>query len=128
MTADFDALIFDNDGVLVDSEFIHVAVEMDRLAELGLRYERADYIARFCGMGQAEFRAALAEDYDRLGLGDFPVDFGEEVYALVWPRIEAELEALPGADDLVTRLRDRLPSPHQRLWHDCGASWNSLVY
>ncbi len=105
MTADcFDALIFDNDGVLVNSEIIHVSVEMERLAELGLRYERADYIARFCGMGQAEFRAALAEDYGRLGLGDFPADFGEQVYALAWPRIEAELEALPGAEGLIARF------------------------
>lgn len=31
----FDAIIFDNDGVLVDSEMIHVAVERELLAEIG---------------------------------------------------------------------------------------------
>ena len=34
--SEFDAIIFDNDGVLVDSEIIHVTVEREMLKEIGL--------------------------------------------------------------------------------------------
>ena len=34
--AKFDAIIFDNDGVLVDSEIIHITVERELLNEIGL--------------------------------------------------------------------------------------------
>ncbi|KCZ90040.1 HAD family hydrolase [Hyphomonas johnsonii] len=100
----FDALIFDCDGVLVDSEVIHVAVEIEFLAELGLAYDRETYLTRFVGLGGPDFRAALAGDYARLGKGPFPEDFGERLNARAWPRIEAELAALAGATALAGRF------------------------
>lgn len=97
---DFSALIFDCDGVLVDSEAIHVAVEIELLAEMGLTYTLETYLSRFVGLGVPEFHAALAEDYAALGRGPFPDDFGPRLHARAWPRIEAELKALPGAAEL----------------------------
>tara|TARA_R110000787_G_scaffold8094_3_gene27061 strand:+ start:10267 stop:10947 length:681 start_codon:yes stop_codon:yes gene_type:complete len=101
---DFSALIFDCDGVLVDSEAIHVAVEMDLLAEMGLAYAWETYLSRFVGLGVPEFHAALAEDYAALGQGPFPEDFGPRLHDRAWPRIEAELRALPGATELAARF------------------------
>tara|TARA_R110001606_G_scaffold343375_2_gene491943 strand:- start:217 stop:897 length:681 start_codon:yes stop_codon:yes gene_type:complete len=92
-----EALIFDCDGVLVDSEAIHVAVEIELLTEMGLAYEWETYLSRFVGLGVPEFHAALAEDYAALGQGPFPEDFGPRLHDRAWPRIEAELTALPGA-------------------------------
>ena len=101
---DFSALIFDCDGVLVDSEAIHVAVEMELLAEMGLAYEWETYLSRFVGLGVPEFHAALAEDYTALGQGPFPEDFGPRLHDRAWPRIESELTALPGAAALALRF------------------------
>jgi HAD superfamily hydrolase (TIGR01509 family) len=62
------AVIFDCDGVLVDSEVIAHAVEMAVLTEVGLVYDSAAFKARFMGMSDKAFHAALDEDaIERLG-------------------------------------------------------------
>jgi beta-phosphoglucomutase-like phosphatase (HAD superfamily) len=58
----FDAVIFDCDGVLVDSETLALEIELKELAELGLVYERSDYVARFMGMNNNDFYAELDAD------------------------------------------------------------------
>ncbi|MEL8056577.1 MAG: hypothetical protein AAGK66_10510, partial [Pseudomonadota bacterium] len=54
-----DAIIFDNDGVLVDSETIHVAVERELLAEMGLVYEHGAYLKRFVGLSNLDFHREI---------------------------------------------------------------------
>jgi HAD superfamily hydrolase (TIGR01509 family) len=64
----FSAVIFDCDGVLVDSEILAHEIEMAVLAEIGLQYDPHDFKARFMGMSDAAFRAALdADARTRLG-------------------------------------------------------------
>ena len=72
-----DAIIFDNDGVLVDSEVIHIAVERELLAEMGLHYDDQTYVARFVGLSNADYFAALAQDYLTLTGDKLPADFGD---------------------------------------------------
>jgi len=61
----FKAIIFDCDGVLVDSEVIALKVEMEMLAEQGLTFERSDYVNRFMGLSTDAFHAALDEEAQR---------------------------------------------------------------
>lgn len=62
------AVIFDCDGVLVDSEVIAHEVEMLTLGEIGLTYDSHDFKARFMGMSDTAFHAALeADGQARLG-------------------------------------------------------------
>lgn len=56
------AVIFDCDGVLVDSEILALEVEIVLLAELGLTYEPAEYRRRFLGLHDHAFRDALDAD------------------------------------------------------------------
>lgn len=99
--SDFEAIIFDNDGVLVDSEVIHVAVERELLAELGLHYNHETYMARFVGLANADYRAAVGADFTRLIGGTLPSDFGAQLDGRVWPRIRAELQPMEGVPALV---------------------------
>lgn len=63
-----DAVIFDCDGVLVDSEILAHEVEIAALAEFGLDYDRAEFRERFMGMSNKAFFAALDGDAQaRLG-------------------------------------------------------------
>lgn len=63
-----EAVIFDCDGVLVDSEVIAHAVEIAVLAEIGLAYDTAEFKARFMGMSDKASHAALEQDgMTRLG-------------------------------------------------------------
>lgn len=62
------AVIFDCDGVLVDSEILAIEVELTMLAEQGLTYERPEYARRFLGLSPSAGRAALDVDaMERLG-------------------------------------------------------------
>lgn len=98
----FDAIIFDNDGVLVDSEVIHIAAELELLAEIGLDYDHQTYMSRFVGLNNHDFQAALARDYAARYGRTFPPDFRTRLDARAWPRIEAELVPIDGVAELVT--------------------------
>jgi beta-phosphoglucomutase-like phosphatase (HAD superfamily) len=57
-----EAIIFDCDGVLVDSEVLALEVELSSLAEIGLDYSRSEFVARFTGRSNDAFFALLEED------------------------------------------------------------------
>jgi HAD superfamily hydrolase (TIGR01509 family) len=88
-----DAVIFDCDGVLVDSEVIALRVEIAFLAEIGLIYERDEFAERFLGHTMAEFYAQLGEDHRRRLGCPLPEDFPTHLGA----RLKAEMEAGVGA-------------------------------
>ena len=96
------AILFDNDGVLVDSEVIHVQCERGLLAEIGLCYTPETYSARFVGLSTTDFLAALAADHEKQFGQPFPDDFHARLKARAWPRIDAELQAMPGAANLIS--------------------------
>ena len=62
------AIIFDCDGVLVDSEVLALEIEISVLGEASLHYDRAEFAARFTGMSMPRFYAELeADGLARLG-------------------------------------------------------------
>jgi HAD superfamily hydrolase (TIGR01509 family) len=99
------AVIFDCDGVLVDSEVIAHEVEMAALAEIGLTYDRHDFKARFMGMSDKAFHAALEEDGQaRLGRSII-----EEIRPRMKERyaaaMETRLAAVAGVHEAVDAVR-----------------------
>jgi beta-phosphoglucomutase-like phosphatase (HAD superfamily) len=98
------AVIFDCDGVLIDSEVIAVEVETALLAEHGLHYEISEFTARFMGMSDKVFYAALSADsLARLGRA-LPQDFKARVDAGKRTLNEQKLAAIAGIEDAVERL------------------------
>jgi HAD superfamily hydrolase (TIGR01509 family) len=95
------AVIFDCDGVLVDSEVIAHEVEMATLGEIGLDYDSHDFKARFMGMSDKAFHAALeADGQARLGrsiVGEI-VPKMKERYAAA---MQTRLAAIAGVHDAV---------------------------
>ena len=62
------AVIFDCDGVLVDSEVLIHKIELEILADLGMHYESGPFKARFMGMSDNAYYDALDLDaLERLG-------------------------------------------------------------
>ena len=100
----FSAIIFDCDGVLVNSESIHVALELKHLAELGLVYERADYVHRMKGRSWPDFLAALSNDHHAAFGTPLPESFSSQLSGAVWKAFEDELRAMEGASELLDRL------------------------
>jgi HAD superfamily hydrolase (TIGR01509 family) len=58
----FKAVIFDCDGVLVDSEVLALEVELAILREQGLTFDRTDYINRFMGLSYEAFHRVMDEE------------------------------------------------------------------
>ncbi|MGE3281195.1 MAG: HAD family hydrolase [Alphaproteobacteria bacterium] len=87
-----DLVIFDCDGVLVDSEPIFSSVHADILSQCG--YETTPEIvgSRFCGISDAEMLAAIEREWGRR----LPADYDKRVAALLDASCEASLTALPG--------------------------------
>jgi HAD superfamily hydrolase (TIGR01509 family) len=93
--AKFDALIFDCDGVLVDSEVIAIQCEREILASWGLDYALETFVQRFVGLHNRDFHNAIAADAQAAGLA-LPDDFRTALHANHWKRFEAELKAIDG--------------------------------
>lgn len=93
-------VIFDCDGVLVDSERISVAVEARVLSELGWPHTEEDVVRRFVGRSSAD---QLAELTEHLG-ADLTAVFDERTTREIHAAFETELCAVPGVDRLVARL------------------------
>ena len=93
----FAAILFDCDGVLVDSEILAYQVEIDFLAGHGLSFERSDYLTRFMGLSHDAFHAAMdQESQTRLGRG-LPQGSREELGELLRQTMIEKLTEVPGA-------------------------------
>ncbi len=91
------AIIFDCDGVLVDSEVLAFEVETAMLADAGLHYESGTFKARFMGMSDAAFFAALdADSRERLGR-PLPSGFGARCRARLQHEVRHRIVEVPGA-------------------------------
>jgi HAD superfamily hydrolase (TIGR01509 family) len=93
-------LIFDCDGVLVDSEMIASRVLAAEARALGLSLTAADCRRRFTGSAMAAVRAALEADLGR----PLPADFETRVRARDRAAFEAELKPVAGIAEAVRRL------------------------
>ncbi len=88
-------VIFDCDGVLVDSEIIYKKVELAALAEIGMVYEPVAFQKRFLGRGEQAFFAELEKDHQEQFRTPLPKGFPEKLMNTVKAKFEAELAAIP---------------------------------
>ena len=98
--ARFDLVIFDNDGVLVDSEPIANRYLAELLGEYGLDVTWHDCVERYLGSTLTRVRELVEAE---LG-GPIPADFEERYRSTVYPLLAQQVEAVPGVaavlDDL----------------------------
>lgn len=101
-------IIFDCDGVLVNSEEIYIAAELEFLAEIGAVFERGAYMQSFMGLSPRMWREKLQPAVETNIGRALPADFFDRLHAFAVQRIEAGLAAMPGARetiDSITALR-----------------------
>ena len=100
-----DAVVFDLDGVVVDSEQVWDDVRETLVRERGGRWhDRAQ--ADMMGMSSVEWSAYM---HDELGLAESPAEINDEVVRLMLERYRRELPLLPGAVEAVERIAARYP-------------------
>ncbi len=97
---EFDLVIFDCDGVLVDSEAIANPLLRDALAEHGLHMTLDEVIKTYVGRSMASV-VSISEDL--LGR-KLPDDFLDVLQVKTFAAFEAELKAVPGVEELIKEL------------------------
>jgi HAD superfamily hydrolase (TIGR01509 family) len=100
MTGGYDALIFDCDGVLVNSEHIAQEIERSLLAAVGMHYADEEFSRRFSGIAEREYRALLREDARTRFAVALAETVFEEINAAIGAAYEERLEIIAGADVL----------------------------
>lgn len=112
-----ELIIFDCDGVLVDSEVLAVDIDRQVFAEYGWDLTRAEVIERFLGTPMRTMQEQLEARLGR-SLGEEWLDALEARYAQVF---EKELVAVPGVIDLLEQLDTprcvASSGTHQRIRH-----------
>jgi len=98
-------IIFDCDGVLIDSEKIYNSVEQKYLSQIGLNYQNAEFQTRFVGLTDVDYYNELKRDYQLLGKGEFPSEFAALVQAECWERFETELVEINGINALLNQFQ-----------------------
>lgn len=96
----YDAVIFDCDGTLVDSEGLACQAIVDHAAAFGVRLTLTDAVARFTGGRMADVVAYL----EKLRGAPLPADFTAEVRERMAAAFVANLRPIDGALDLVRSL------------------------
>jgi HAD superfamily hydrolase (TIGR01509 family) len=100
-----DAVIFDCDGVLIDSETICLRVELECLAEIGLTYDRDAYADRYLGTSTRDFFALLNEDHHARFSRALPDGFADGLHQRIIDAVDANLTAIHGVHDVVDALK-----------------------
>lgn len=95
---DFKAIIFDMDGLLVDSEPVWHEVEVELIESLGYEYSQE---LRDSGIGMRvdEFAAILQQHYPRLG--ESPAAIEAAITGRMMRLPAGRIQAKPGADELL---------------------------
>ncbi|MCW8861864.1 MAG: HAD family hydrolase [Rhodospirillales bacterium] len=100
MTAITGLVIFDCDGVLVDSEMIASRVLSETLAENGLQISPAECRKRFTGLSIASVVSVVREEWGR----PLPADFEQTLRNRDRAAFERELSPMKGIREAVKKL------------------------
>ena len=113
----WDLVIFDCDGVLIDSELLTIDVEVALLAEAGIAITADEIVERYIGISMKAMIADLEARFGR-SLGD---DFAARHAVWVRDVFERELQAMPGIAEVLAGLPAKVcvasSSSPERLRH-----------
>lgn len=107
-------VIFDCDGVIVDSEVIAAEVFAEHLQKLDLNVSAAECFARFKGYSM---KSCMADLLDMLG-GPIPPQFVKAMQADTFARFKTDLQAVGGVEAAIDEIE-------RAGWKTCIASGGS---
>lgn len=96
----FDLVIFDCDGVLIDSEIISARMLVEELAGLGVKIDLPYVAQHFLGRSYPTVMAQIRREF---GL-DLPPDFEDQYRARLMEAFETGLKVMPGIRDVLETL------------------------
>lgn len=100
MKPGFDLIIFDCDGVLIDSELISATVIAENLTELGLPTTPAAAMHRFIGVSLREMRPMIEADLGR----PLPAEWNAGLVTAIVAAMAQHAEPIAGAGEILEHL------------------------
>ena len=97
----FELVIFDCDGVLVDSEPIINRAHAELLTTCGYPITEHDLVERFCGMSDTEMLAIIERDWGRA----LPLSYAKCVGVMIEKGFSQSLAAIEGVAEALDALR-----------------------
>lgn len=94
-------VIFDCDGVLVDSEILVVEIEAGLLSDAGFTLTAQEIIEQYVGLSYPAMMEDLGTRFGR----PVPEVLSAEVQRAALARLATDLQAVPGMDDLLAALK-----------------------
>lgn len=101
-----DALIFDFDGVIVDSEPVHLAAFREVLSGEGINMSHDEYYQKYLGFDDYDCFKAVADDNDTVFTDAKVRELTETKTQLVLKEFQASVQALPGAVKLIRQAAE----------------------
>ncbi|MBA1142310.1 MULTISPECIES: HAD family hydrolase [Mesorhizobium] len=95
-----ELVIFDCDGVLIDSETLASRIDAEELTRIGYPTSYSDVVLRFTGLSSATMRKMVEEDWGR----PLPSDFDTVVQSRIKESYRSELQPIIGIDQLLRQL------------------------
>ncbi len=94
-------VVFDCDGVLIDSEIIACRVDAEELNRVGFPITVEEVAERFCGVVAKEMYAIVEEEHGR----PLPNGFQDRVHRLIHEAFETELKPIGGVHETLDRIQ-----------------------
>jgi HAD superfamily hydrolase (TIGR01509 family) len=96
-----ELVIFDCDGVLVDSEIVGIQKTLDILKKYGCNISQEDYLSSYCGMDWNGLMDRIKEEYNIIIPETARYDFLESLYQ----SFKYELKRIDGSLEVISQLR-----------------------
>jgi HAD superfamily hydrolase (TIGR01509 family) len=93
-------LIFDCDGVLVDSEALACEIDAQVLTGIGLPYSAGDIARKFVGVSFKDMVARLEADHECT----LPADLGAQIDSALFAKFETDLKPIEGVREAILSL------------------------
>lgn len=96
----FGLVIFDCDGVLIDSEVLACRIDAEELTRIGYPVTLSDAVLRFTGLSSKTMRQLIEAEWGR----PLPADFEDNLQKRIKESYRTELQAIRGIDELLRKL------------------------
>jgi HAD superfamily hydrolase (TIGR01509 family) len=94
-------VIFDCDGVLIDSEIVVCRITAEELSRIGFRVSTEEVVERFAGRPEREMVVELESQWGRT----IPEAFFERIRAQIEHAYGSELQVIPGVAGILEKIR-----------------------
>jgi len=97
---DIHLVIFDCDGVLMDSEIVAASAELEIYSDFGIEMTPAEFSERFAGKDSALIKLDMEQELGR----ELPEDIMKKIHANVDAKCGLEAKMIKGADEVLDQL------------------------